>query len=104
MCEAAGEEAIEFVEELALARGEVAFGLARQHGARTLYLSNKGDEVRGDRGCSGAQSKTSGTSTWRARSHSPRLFACPSGRVEAATPSCRIPWIKKLSDRMAGMA
>ena len=41
-------------------------------------------------------------STNRARSHSPRLFAWASWRVDAATPSSSSPWSTKFSERIAG--
>ena len=44
----------------------------------------------------------SGISTTRARSHSPRLLAWASCRVEAATPSSKIPWTTKFRERMFG--
>ena len=47
-------------------------------------------------------SSTSGTSTTRARSHSPRLLAWGSGRTDEATPSPSRPTITKLSARKLG--
>ena len=49
-----------------------------------------------------AHTSADGTSTRRDRSHSPRLLACESIRLEAATPSSSKPPITKLSDRMLG--
>ncbi len=54
-------------------------------------------------GRGGAQASSStGTSTTLARSHSPRLLACPSSRLEAATPSPRSPTMTKLTARRLG--
>lgn len=47
-------------------------------------------------------SSDSGRPTTLARRYSPRLFACPSWREEAATPSSSRPTITKLSDQMLG--
>src|SRR5262249_15679694 len=43
-----------------------------------------------------------GTSTRRARTYSPRLFACGSLRVDLAAPSPRSPWPTKLRLWMFG--
>src|SRR5271157_1935855 len=74
------------------------FANLAQQGWRTpasrLYAA--ADSFRSQRDAAGSSS-TSGTSTTRARSHSPRLLACGSGRTDEATPSPRMPTITKLS-------
>ena len=47
-------------------------------------------------------SSSAGMSTTRARSHSPRLLACGSSRVLAATPSPSSPAMTKLTARRFG--
>src|ERR671911_1334984 len=95
--EAGGEDALHLVEQLALPVGQPALTLTIEHGTRPAHGLKPALHAFDDGGTHSHPSRPAGISTMRARSHSPRLFACASWRVDAATPPCSRPWITKLS-------
>src|SRR5215207_4551598 len=95
--EAGGEDALHLVEQLALPVGQPALTLTIEHRTRPAHRPKPALHAFDDGGAHSHRSRLAGISTMRARSHSPRLFACASWRVDAATPSGSRPWITKLS-------